>query len=129
MAQFLKDILEGVGPSVALGRDSTMLKEILDKTAERVGKDLKDQPEVEAELRSTIGTTYCELGEWQRHQHRGALRSWAAPACKESFSRVMLRALIRLCSMVTTMSPSIICRAPRAGARRLPGSRPACGIR
>ena len=71
MAQFLKDILEGVVPSVALGRDSTMLKEILDKTAERVGKDLKDQPEVEAELRSTIGTTYCELGEWQRHQHRG----------------------------------------------------------
>jgi len=39
-----------VDPSVALRHDATMLKEILDKTAERVGKDLTNQPEVEAEL-------------------------------------------------------------------------------
>jgi len=64
VAQFLKDMLEGVGPSVALGRDTTMLKEILDKTAQRVGKDLKAQPEVEAELRSTMGEVYWALGEY-----------------------------------------------------------------
>ena len=40
VAQFLKDMLQGVGPNVALGRDTTMLREIADKTAERVGKDL-----------------------------------------------------------------------------------------
>src|SRR5262249_20564359 len=50
VAQFLKSMLEGVGPSVALGRDTAMLREILDKTVERVGHDLKDQPEVQAEL-------------------------------------------------------------------------------
>ena len=63
VAQFLKDMLKGVGPSVALGRDTKMLREILDKTAERVGKDLKDQPEVEAELRNTLGEVYYELGD------------------------------------------------------------------
>ncbi len=75
VAQFLKDMLQGVGPSAALGRDTTMLKEILDKTAERVGKDLKDQPEVEAELRSTIGGVYVALGQHQKAEamHRSAL--------------------------------------------------------
>ncbi len=62
VAQFLKDMLAGVGPSVALGRDTILLQEILAKTAERVGRDLKDQPEVEAELRWVIGDAYDELG-------------------------------------------------------------------
>ena len=75
VAQFLKDMLQGVGPSVALGRDTTMLKEILDKTAERVGRDLKDQPEVEAELRSTMGGVYFALTQYSNaaSMHRTAL--------------------------------------------------------
>jgi tetratricopeptide (TPR) repeat protein len=76
VAQFLKDMLAGVGPSRALGRDTTMLRDILDKTVERVGKDLANQPEVEAELRSIIGNTYFELGDFPRAEamHREALR-------------------------------------------------------
>ncbi|UCC32654.1 MAG: tetratricopeptide repeat protein [Phycisphaerales bacterium] len=66
VAAFLREMLAGVGPSVALGRDTTMLREILDKTAERVGTDLEDQPEVEADLRHTIGTTYLALGLYDR---------------------------------------------------------------
>ncbi len=62
VAQFFKDMLEGVGPSVALGRDTDLLKEILQKTATRVGRDLTNQPGVEIELRATIGTVYRELG-------------------------------------------------------------------
>jgi tetratricopeptide (TPR) repeat protein len=62
VAQFLKDMLDGVGPSVAMGRDQTMLREILDQTAERIGTDLMNQPEVEIELRNTIGFIYWELG-------------------------------------------------------------------
>ncbi len=61
VAQFMKDMLKGVGPSVALGRDTTLLREILDKTVERIGKDLKDQPEVEVELRAILTLTYEEL--------------------------------------------------------------------
>ena len=66
VARFLTDMLDGVGPSVALGRDTKMLHEILDKTAERVAKDLKTQPEVEAELCNTIGNVYEELGDYPR---------------------------------------------------------------
>jgi tetratricopeptide (TPR) repeat protein len=66
VAKFLTDMLDGVGPSVALGRDTKMLREILDKTAQRVGKDLKGQPEVEAELRNTVGNVYEALGDYTR---------------------------------------------------------------
>jgi serine/threonine protein kinase/tetratricopeptide (TPR) repeat protein len=62
VSQFLKDMLRGVKPSVAKGQDTTMLREILDATAARVGRDLKNLPEVEAELRSTMGEVYHYLG-------------------------------------------------------------------
>jgi tetratricopeptide (TPR) repeat protein len=62
VAGFLKDMLAGVGPSVARGRDTTVLREILDKTAERVGKELTNDPEVEFELRDTLADTYRALG-------------------------------------------------------------------
>ena len=68
VAAFLQDMLKGVGPSVALGRDTTMLREILGKTAERVGKDLKGQPEVEAELYHTLGRVYFELGDAKKSE-------------------------------------------------------------
>jgi tetratricopeptide (TPR) repeat protein len=71
VAKFLKDMLKGVGPSVALGRDTTMLREILDKTAERVGKDLKEQPEVQAEMWHTLGNTYRELGDYLKAEEMG----------------------------------------------------------
>jgi serine/threonine protein kinase/tetratricopeptide (TPR) repeat protein len=66
VATFLQDMLEGVGPSRALGRDTTMLKEILDRTAERVGKDLTNQPEVAIELRDTLADTYMALHLYQQ---------------------------------------------------------------
>ena len=66
VAHFLKDMLNGVGPSAAKGRDATMLREVLDKTAERVGRDLTNQPQVEAELRTTIGEVYWLLGDYQK---------------------------------------------------------------
>ncbi|HEU0009489.1 MAG TPA: serine/threonine-protein kinase [Verrucomicrobiae bacterium] len=65
VATFLSEMLKGVGPSVALGRDTAMLREILDNTAKRLAKDLKNQPEVEAELRLIIGKTYKDLGQYE----------------------------------------------------------------
>jgi tetratricopeptide (TPR) repeat protein len=62
IARFTTDMLQGVKPSVALGRDTTMLREILDATAERVGKELAHEPELEATIRVTLGNTYRELG-------------------------------------------------------------------
>jgi tetratricopeptide (TPR) repeat protein len=66
VARFLQDMLGAVGPSVALGRDTRLLREILDTTAQRVDRDFKEQPEVEAELRSVIGNVYDDLGEYTK---------------------------------------------------------------
>jgi serine/threonine protein kinase/TPR repeat protein len=62
VARFLEDMLQGVGPSVSLGADTTLLKKILDNTSQRIGSDLGRQPEVEAELRQTLGEVYWEIG-------------------------------------------------------------------
>ena len=61
---FLAAMLAGVGPSKAKGRDTVMLREILDETAKRVGKELTNQPEVEADLLIILGKTYEDLGEY-----------------------------------------------------------------
>jgi serine/threonine protein kinase/tetratricopeptide (TPR) repeat protein len=66
VTRFLKDMLQGVGPSVALGQDTTMLKGILDKTAARLGSEMATQPLVEAELRALIGRLYLEIGDYSR---------------------------------------------------------------
>jgi tetratricopeptide (TPR) repeat protein len=63
VAQFLKDMLAAAGPSVARGRDGTLLKEVLAHTAERVERDLKDQPEVQGDLWYTLGITYQDIGD------------------------------------------------------------------
>src|SRR5260370_24415213 len=61
VTKFLEDMLQGVGPSAALGQDTTMLRGILDRTAESVGKEMTNQPAVEAELRSLICRIYFEM--------------------------------------------------------------------
>jgi tetratricopeptide (TPR) repeat protein/tRNA A-37 threonylcarbamoyl transferase component Bud32 len=60
---FLASMLDLVGPSRARGRDTAMLKEILDETANGVGPALKDQPEAEADLMIVLGKTYADLGQ------------------------------------------------------------------
>jgi len=93
IAQFLKEMLESVGPGVAKGRDATLLKEVLDKTAERVGKELSHQPAIEAELRSTIGDVYSDtmktpvahgcvacFSGWKASQDRRVMADIPAPS-------------------------------------------------
>ena len=64
-----------MGPEVALGRDTTLMRAILDKTAGRVSKDLTNQPEVAAQLQSIIANTYLRLSVFdkaERERTRGA---------------------------------------------------------
>jgi tetratricopeptide (TPR) repeat protein len=79
VALLLKDMLRSVGPSVALGRDTSMLREILDQTARRVGRELTNQPEVAAELQNTIGEVFLALGQYDEaeaiHRRTLALRT------------------------------------------------------
>ena len=57
-------MLEGVGPQVAQGADTTLLRDIMNRTAERVGEELKDQPEVEATIRSHLGVTFHQIRDF-----------------------------------------------------------------
>lgn len=62
IAEFLSETLAGAAPSVALGRDTTMLKDLMDAAAARIEKgDMKSAPEAELRLRGTIGTAYLDL--------------------------------------------------------------------
>ncbi len=64
---FMEEMLKGAGPSAALGRDTTLLREILDKATARADTALKDQPEALAQLLSKIATTYDSLGDHKKH--------------------------------------------------------------
>ena len=64
VARFMKDMLKGVGPSAARGRDTTLLREILDGTARRVNADLTNQPAVAADLCETLGMVYSDIGNF-----------------------------------------------------------------
>jgi serine/threonine protein kinase/tetratricopeptide (TPR) repeat protein len=66
VATFLTAMLKGVGPAVAQGRDTKLLREILDQTVQRIGRDLPAQPEVAADLLGTIGNVYRQLGDYPR---------------------------------------------------------------
>jgi len=81
VALFLEDMLKGVGPSVALGRDTALLREILDKTVVRLAHDLKDEPDVQADLCNTIGEVYRALGQYDKAEqmHRSARAAQSRP--------------------------------------------------
>jgi serine/threonine protein kinase/Tfp pilus assembly protein PilF len=66
VTRFLQEMLGGATPGMAHGRDTTLLREIVDQTAKRVGAELADQPDVEADLRLTIGTVYDQLGAYDQ---------------------------------------------------------------
>jgi len=62
--RFLKGMLKGMAPEVARGRDTTLMREVLDDTAKRVQTELANQPEVRADLQQTMGNTYYALGQY-----------------------------------------------------------------
>src|ERR1035438_2385670 len=101
VAQFLKDMLKGVGPSVALGRDTTMLREILDQTGERVATELEGQPAVEAELCYTIGNTYFDIVDCGKAE---AMHRRALALCQAAFGRTNAFVADSLCSLADTLA-------------------------
>ena len=60
--KFLQDMLASVNPD-EIGRD-VKVRDVLDKAAQDVEKELKDKPEIEAAIRRTLGNTYTSLGEY-----------------------------------------------------------------
>ncbi|HZZ27930.1 MAG TPA: tetratricopeptide repeat protein [Pirellulales bacterium] len=63
VAKFMQEMLNGVAPWVAMGRDTKLLRDIVDSTSQQLDKELADQPAVEADLLTTLGNVYSDLGE------------------------------------------------------------------
>jgi len=63
-ARFMQEMLSGAGPSAALGRDATILLEILDTTASRLDTELAGQPEVATDVRETLALVNRDLGRF-----------------------------------------------------------------
>lgn len=61
---FLTDILAAAGVSKALGRDATMLREILNEASGKIEKTPNLAPEVEWELRNIIGNVFLDLDDY-----------------------------------------------------------------
>jgi tetratricopeptide (TPR) repeat protein len=62
VSEFLQEMLASANPSRARGRELTV-REILDDAAARIeGGSVRGEPEVEASVRATLGTTYHGLG-------------------------------------------------------------------
>ncbi len=67
VGQFMGEVFAGVGPSVALGRDTRMLQEMMDAAAARIDAgELSAAPEEEWRLRFMIGSVYRGIAEWER---------------------------------------------------------------
>src|SRR5882757_7114591 len=81
--QFLEETLQGVQPEVARGRDTTILREILDKAAARIDKET-NQPAVAAELRSVIGTVYQRTEQYRQAEE---MQRAVLAFCRERFGR------------------------------------------
>ncbi len=64
VSQFLQEMLSSVDPGKGLGQDIT-IRQALDEAAARIDSGLlAKEPELEGELRATIGTTYMAIGHY-----------------------------------------------------------------
>ncbi len=63
LAAFSQEFLTAVDPNIAGELDTRLLTLILERAADQIGAELRDQ-EVEASIRKMIGTTYLALGEY-----------------------------------------------------------------
>jgi len=63
VTRFLEDMLEGAAPSIALTRDTTILKVILDRASKRLAVELTNQPAVQADLQARLGKVYGDIGQ------------------------------------------------------------------
>ncbi len=65
VSEFLVEILEQPDPAVARGADVTV-RQVLDRGAERIERDLDGQPEIQGRLLGTIGRVFLNLGAFDQ---------------------------------------------------------------
>jgi tetratricopeptide (TPR) repeat protein len=65
VSDFLTGLFKVSNPDEAKGSTITA-REILDAGVEKIGRELADEPEVQARLMQTMGKVYASLGLWQK---------------------------------------------------------------
>ena len=81
IAESLKELIRKFGPSVSSGRHGNLFREMLDKTASQITRDLTNQPEAEVELLLTLAETFDDLGMYDRESQTAGSALQIAAAC------------------------------------------------
>ena len=68
ITNFLAEMLKGVEPGVARGQDTTLMREVLDKTADAVERELGNQPAVASRVLRIISSVYNALAVYDRSE-------------------------------------------------------------
>lgn len=87
--RFLREMLRSIEPSVAKGRDTQLLREMLDAASLRVWSEFEEQPLLAARLHLLVGDLYHKLGWTQEanpHLREGLAlrRKWCAGTIEEA---------------------------------------------
>ena len=99
IAQFARSMLSGIDPDRARGMDNKLLHTILDEAADRVGRELSDQPDARAQIERTIADSYASLGDYelaQKHFAAAIDAAKAAPLPAGEIGRIAAGAAINL---------------------------------
>ncbi len=66
--QVFKDAILSVTPSIAEGKDTTLMRHVLTEASERFETELADQPHVRAELNHTLGRAYRSISAFDESE-------------------------------------------------------------
>jgi eukaryotic-like serine/threonine-protein kinase len=100
VTRFLREMLASAQPAVAAGRDTRLMRDILDATVKRLARDPANPPEIEAELRSTLASVYKAIGEFEKAEamQRLSLNLWRkVPGEKQHDLVQAIHALAQIC--------------------------------
>jgi eukaryotic-like serine/threonine-protein kinase len=70
VAGFLRTLLAGVRPEIARGKDTTLLRQVLEN-AEKTLPDLESQPAAQADAMGMLAEVYRSLGDFEQAEHYG----------------------------------------------------------
>ena len=122
---FLEDMLGGVEPGVALGRDTTLMREILGRAVKRLDLELTNQPAVQADLKFRLGKTYRTLYRFKEaesmHRQALAIRNELFGAESEAATDVMNELVKALISEKKNAEAESLIRRTLAVRQRLLG--------
>ena len=65
----VQEMFESIKPGSALGRDVSLIKQVMDRTSRLIDAELADEPRVAAELHLTTGVAYISIDEFDAAEH------------------------------------------------------------